>query len=58
MLILRWGLEMLLKDWIESDMLYLLNMRSQMYLDHHYEFNKVLKNAGGESNSFLGEISF
>src|SRR5699024_9783919 len=44
-------------EWIEYDIFELLNMRSQMYFDHHYDFSKVLEYAGGTSDSFSGEIS-
>lgn len=44
-------------EWIEYDIFELLNMPSQMYFDHQYDFSKVLEYAGGTSNSILGEIS-
>lgn len=44
-------------EWYEKDIFELLNMRSQIYLDNHYDFSKVLEYAGGSSNSYSGEIS-
>ncbi|MCC3358197.1 hypothetical protein [Bacillus sp. REN16] len=44
-------------EWYEDDVFELFNMRSQIHLDNHYDFSKVLEYAGGSSNSSSGETS-
>jgi hypothetical protein len=44
-------------EWGEYKVFKLLNMNSQIYVNNHYDYSKVLEYAGGSSNSYSGEIS-